>query len=216
MELLHQDKVSAEFKAKIIWITNQLEVPEPSWLMAFINFESGGTFSPSITNSIGCVGLIQFCPDFPGGDYKTIAGERVTMKQLASMTAVQQLDWVYKYLRQYKSKIVSYVDLYLAILFPLAMAKPDGFVIESPDTSAASFARSNPAFDYQGKGYATVGDVKTVMLAKLPQSISAVFRRSADSIGKYVHRNWLGVGITILAVGGLMAYLIYNRKQIIQ
>ena len=44
--------------------------------------ESG--LDPSIKNSIGCVGLIQFCPDSSGGSTKTINGKTYNLGELAN------------------------------------------------------------------------------------------------------------------------------------
>ena len=50
---------SAHFSKKIVQVARNLGT-NPYWLANLINFESAGTFSPSITNSLGYTGLIQF------------------------------------------------------------------------------------------------------------------------------------------------------------
>src|ERR1700741_706883 len=61
------------------------------WLVNLIRFESGGTFNPAITNSIGATGLIQFMPT-------TAKGLGTTTDALRVMTFKQQLVYVDKYL----------------------------------------------------------------------------------------------------------------------
>lgn len=83
------------------------------WKMACIAFESGHTFSPSVTNRAGsgATGLIQFMPD---------AAEALgtSTAALARMTAVEQLDYVGDYFRPYAKRIHSLADMYMAILMP--------------------------------------------------------------------------------------------------
>lgn len=63
--------VSADFRAKVRWLVEDLDIgpapgaPEPDWLMAWIAWESGRTFSSKAKNMAGsgAVGLIQFMPD---------------------------------------------------------------------------------------------------------------------------------------------------------
>src|SRR5690606_6521643 len=106
MAILFANKVDSSFLLKAQEVSNRLDI-DLNWLMAVIELETAGTFSPSITNSLGYVGLIQFGAE---------AAERIgtTQTALSKMTAVQQLEYVYKYYVIYKSKIKSYVDLYIA------------------------------------------------------------------------------------------------------
>ena len=63
--LIFEDKVTTNkslFINKVILISQKLDI-DPNWLMAVMNLETGGTFSPSIQNkSTGATGLIQFIP----------------------------------------------------------------------------------------------------------------------------------------------------------
>ncbi len=216
--LLYEEKVSQSFIDKVIDIARRLDV-DPNWIMSAIDFESGHTFSASVTNKIGCVGLIQFCPD-AGQTYKTIAGERIELSALASMTNVEQLEWVYKYLNQYKSKLISFADLYLAIFYPRALAKPDDYVLQDSRLSADTIARNNPAFALvdpdTGQEYVTVRSVKDTILSTLPDGFMPMFQKTADSITKYATRNWLGISITAILLTGSIIGLIRYRKSLIK
>lgn len=133
MAILFEDKVSKEFVNKIKEISFSLGI-STNWLMFVINYETAGTFSPSKKNPTStATGLIQFLES-------TAKDLGTTTAQLSSMTAVEQLDWVYKYLKPRKGKMVDYYTTYLAVFYPVAISKEDTYVFPS------SPVRSNPSF----------------------------------------------------------------------
>lgn len=166
MSLIYENKVPSSYRvafvAKVREVSTKLGI-NPNWLMAIINWESAGSFSPSITNSIGATGLIQFMP-------KTAIGLGTTTAKLRNMTAVQQMEYVYKYFLPYKSKIKGYVDMYLATIFPIAVGKPNEWVIQGAGISASTFTSYNPSFDNFGNndGKTTVGEIKAKMMQQIP------------------------------------------------
>lgn len=171
MSLIFENKVPAAYRIDFINKVNEVATRlgiNPNWLMAIIHWESAGTFSPSITNSIGATGLIQFMP-------QTAIGLGTTTAALRKMTAVQQLDWVYKYYAPYKSKIKGYVDMYLATLFPLALGKPFDFILQSTKIGAGAIASANPAFDLNKDKKITVGEISQKMLLQIPKDWIAYF-----------------------------------------
>jgi hypothetical protein len=105
-------KVSGEFLSKVCDICGDLGI-DPDWLMSCIAFETGKTFSPHIYNQAGsgAVGLIQFMP-------KTAKALGTTTESLASMSAVEQLEYVHKYFLPYRGRLHSLEDVYMAILWP--------------------------------------------------------------------------------------------------
>lgn len=105
---------------KIVEVSNRLDIPDPGWLANLINFETGGTFSPSVRNpTSSATGLIQFMAS-------TAAGMGTSTTALASMSAVNQMEWVERYLRQWQSRGFSNpTDLYMAVFYPAAMGNPD-------------------------------------------------------------------------------------------
>jgi len=105
---------------KIVQVSNRLGIPDPGWLANLINFESAGTFSPSVQNaSSGATGLIQFIPP-------TAIGLGTSTSALAAMSTLTQMDWVERYLNQWKSKGFSNpTDLYMSVFYPAAMGNPD-------------------------------------------------------------------------------------------
>ena len=167
--LIYENKVPASYRttfiAKVIQVSKNLGI-NPNWLMAIMHFESAGTFSPSITNSLGYTGLIQFGPG-AATDLKT------TLTALRNMTAVQQLDYVERYYKMWykRLKIVapnSYIDTYLITIFPAAVNKGLDFVIRASNISAAAFEKANPAFDLNNNKEVTVAEIQQVMLKRLP------------------------------------------------
>ena len=130
--LIFQDKLPTSQRAEIINKLNSVAANlgiDVNWLMAVINFESAGTFSPSIQNKYsGATGLIQFMPS-------TAKSLGTSVEALKYMDFLTQLNYVEKYYRPYRGKIKSFVDLYLATFFPVAMGKPDNFVIQTSKIS---------------------------------------------------------------------------------
>jgi N-acetyl-anhydromuramyl-L-alanine amidase AmpD len=123
-------KVSAKFKEKVIQIAAELKT-NPDFLMAAMAFESGESFSPSVPNEAGsgAVGLIQFMPSTA----KSLGTSTAALKK---MSAVEQLDYVKKYMQPYKGKLSQVDDVYMAILFPAAVGKPAGFALFTKGTTA--------------------------------------------------------------------------------
>ena len=94
----------------------------PNDLMAVINFETGGTFDPSIRNpqkGSTATGLIQFIGS-------TARGLGTTVDELAQMSRAEQMLYVDKYLEQFgdRAKGASLEDLYMLILNPVSAGKP--------------------------------------------------------------------------------------------
>lgn len=139
------EKTSEAFRAELVRVADRLGC-DPSDLAAIISFESGRTFSPSVRNrSSGAVGLIQFTKS-------GIAGLGTTLESLANMSAVEQLAWVEKYFRA-RPKARNLGDLYMAVLWPSAVYKPDSFVLMTKESPA--YKPNAPALDPQGLGYVT-------------------------------------------------------------
>ena len=148
------------FKKKLKEISQAINIPESS-IIKLMKHESG--LDPTIKNSIGCVGLIQFCPG--GGMPKTINGKSYTLDEIrydleAQMDAIKEF-WTKGY---NNGKIKRPADLYLYNFFPIAAGKPDDFVLQAKGLSATAVAKANPGFNKKlGKPVSsplTVGDMK--------------------------------------------------------
>jgi soluble lytic murein transglycosylase-like protein len=151
MNLLFEEKVLKNkdaFVNRVIEIAGQLGI-DPNWIMAIMNSETGGTFNPAITNSIGATGLIQFLP----GTAKSLG---TTTDELRAMSNVDQLYYVAAYLKPWAPKIKSYTDTYLAVFYPAALG--NGIAFNFPDW----VVKANPGI---GK---TVADFENFALRYIP------------------------------------------------
>jgi hypothetical protein len=125
-----------QFTSKVSTIADELGA-DPRDLMAVMRFETGGTLNPAEKNKAGsgATGLIQFMPktaqSLTGAESATAA-----IKLMESMTPVEQLDYVKKYLAPFKGKLNSLDDLYMAILYPKAVGKDPDFALFEKGTKA--------------------------------------------------------------------------------
>jgi len=74
------------FKKKLDEISKEIGIDKNS-IIKLMNHESG--LNPSIRNNIGCVGLIQFCPDKSRGNVKTISGVQYNLNDLQNNLPLQ-------------------------------------------------------------------------------------------------------------------------------
>ncbi|MGC3977859.1 MAG: hypothetical protein QM751_06235 [Paludibacteraceae bacterium] len=94
---------------------------------------------PNAKNPKGSAsGLIQFVE-------KTAIGLGTTTVKLRAMSNVQQLDYVYKYFLPYKGKVKNIYDAYAVVFLPIALGKPDNWIMQGGGFSAAIIKQKNPA-----------------------------------------------------------------------
>lgn len=115
-------KVSKPFRDRVRSLCYSLGM-NPDHLMTCMHFETGGTFSPSIRNAAGsqAVGLIQFMPS-------TALALGTTDDKLEEMSALAQLEYVGDYFRNVSHRCKTVQDVYMAILWPSAIGKPESHV----------------------------------------------------------------------------------------
>ncbi|MEN0106516.1 MAG: transglycosylase SLT domain-containing protein [Pseudomonas sp.] len=161
-------KVSKPFRDRLVDVATTLKV-EPNYLMACMAFESGETFSPSIKNAAGsgAVGLIQFMPS-------TAQALGTTCQQLAAMSAVKQLDYVEKYFLPRAGKLKSLEDVYMAILWPVAIGKPLDYVLfDKSDPEHPKRYIQNAGLDFNRDGKITKAETAVKVRAKLDKGCLA-------------------------------------------
>jgi hypothetical protein len=134
------------FKEKLKKVAAAIGVSEDD-LVTTIYKES--KIRPNVVNSIGCVGLIQFCPDKPRGTTKTIKGKVYNLLEIQQM-GIDQLDIVEIYFKSLgfnSNKPATAVDLYGSTFYPISRNKPKTWVFgsEKSDNYAALLATQNPA-----------------------------------------------------------------------
>ena len=126
------------FIEKVVKIANDLEI-NVNWLMAVMYKES--RLNERAYNSTSkATGLIQFMPN-------TARGLGTDINALIKMSNVEQLDWVYKYFKPYKGKMNSFFDTYIVVFFPIAVGKPDDWILKASGLSAELIGRQNPGIN---------------------------------------------------------------------
>lgn len=154
-------KVSPEFRARVYHMAERLPC-DASWIMACIAFESGRTFSPSIRNPhSGATGLIQFMPT-------TAVDLNTTVDALARMSAVEQLDYVERYLHRYAGRLRTLSDVYMAILWPKAIGAPEDEPIFSEGSAAYN---ANKSLDTNHDGHVTKAEAAAFVSKALAEGM---------------------------------------------
>lgn len=149
MKLAWGNKVSQTFCDRTIWIGQDLGV-DPSYLMACMAFETGRKFTANVKNAggSGAVGLIQFMP-------QTAAGLGTSTEALAKMTAEDQLRYVWKYFERWSGKLKNLGDVYMAIIWPVGVGKPDSHVLFRKDGDRPKTYLANKGLDINLDGQIT-------------------------------------------------------------
>ena len=141
--------VTTQFKNKVIEIAGKLKI-KPDDLMAAMAFES--SINPTTVNrSSNATGLIQFMPS-------TAKGLGTTTDKLAKMSAVDQMEYVYLYLKPYAGKMKTLSDIYMAILWPAAVGKSDTYVLWNKTGNYKTQYNANSGLDKNKDGIITKGE----------------------------------------------------------
>lgn len=139
------------FTDKVKTISQQLGI-DPNWLMVVMYAESRLNHR-AVNPTSNATGLIQFMPN-------TAKSLNTSVEQLKAMTNIDQLDIVYQYYLPYRYRMKSVYDLYLATFFPLAIGKPDEWIMRSKRLSAKLIAQQNRIIDRNRNGEITVAEFK--------------------------------------------------------
>jgi hypothetical protein len=168
MKLAWGAKVSPEFRKKLIGHCGAMSI-DPNFLMACMAWESGESFSPSIRNAAGsgAVGLIQFMP-------QTARHLGTSTDELADMTAEAQLDFVFKYFAPWSGKLRTLSDVYMAILWPAAVGKPEDHVLFlKGDARRPKLYLQNAGLDGDRDGDIDKAECAAKVRAKLAKGLAA-------------------------------------------
>lgn len=166
-------KVSKTFRDRVFWIETQLGMPA-DYLMAAMAFESGESFRPDVRNAAGsgATGLIQFMP-------ATARSLGTTVERLAAMTAEDQLNYVYKYFKPYNGRLKTLADVYMAILWPRAVGKPESYVLWTRDKEPTTY-RQNAGLDADKNGAITKAEAAGKVQASWSRACSPARYGAAD------------------------------------
>lgn len=197
------EKTSNPFRWKVIQISDALGI-DPDYLDAAMSFETIQSFSTSARNrASGAVGLIQFTQ--VAVDALRERGFMTTLGELSRMSALDQLDWVFRFLEPHAGRMHSIADVYLAIFAPAFIGEsPETKIYEAPDRKYVQNATlDRPGSDGQKKGYITVADA-TAPVSSLYQDAQSrppllVTPPSPDDA---IH---LGTAVPLAALFGIIA-----------
>lgn len=156
-----------DFEQKVREVAAKLYIPA-EWLMSVMHSES--RFDASVANhkGSGATGLIQFMPS-TAKDFNT------TVEKLRNMNHVEQLDYVYAYLdakRQQYGDYQSLTELYLAILYPAALADKEDYCFSLYSKGSTAY-KQNVGLDINKDGNVTVLDIDRRMKALYPTAYVA-------------------------------------------
>jgi hypothetical protein len=157
-------KVSQTFRERVLWIADDLGC-DPDDLMACMAWESAETFRSDIKNAAGsgATGLIQFMPS-------TAKGLGTSTQALAEMTPEDQLRYVYKYFEPYRGRLRNLGDVYMAILWPKGVGKPDHYVLFDRTKTPTTF-RQNAGLDVNRDGLVTRAECLVKVNEKLAKGL---------------------------------------------
>lgn len=198
-DLLYISKVKtniAAFGNKVILIAQLLDI-SPNSLMFVMNNESG--LDHTIKNPNGsATGLIQFTE-------ATAKNLGTTTAALKAMTNVQQLDFVWKYLQQWKSEIKDTGSLYLSIFYPAALFKENSYQFPK------WVVQANPIFDLNKDGNLTKSEFLSYVNQKYAKAIQA--NQITESAAQSKKSPLTDMFLLGLALYGLYKYQEYRNNN---
>jgi hypothetical protein len=214
MALLFSNKISKSFANKVIEVSNKLGIP-PNWLMLVMWLES--KLNSSIVNGIGCTGLIQFCADKGTPGYKIIGGEKVSLSYLKSLSPEQQLDYVYKYYKPYRSKLTSFEALFLATLTPGYLNNINDDNFKFPD----SYYEQNQLYFKYGNSMGSYKRTLVDLVKENAQGFEDSFFEESDGTTKFKTRSVLKIYqkeiiISVVVIGLLVGLWFVGKKLFIK
>ena len=174
MELIYSHLVTSnkpEFLKGVDVIGHDLKI-DPNWIMAVMYLES--TLKPDAVNpENGASGLIQFTRS-------TATGLNTSVEAIRLMSNVEQLNLIYRYLRPYKGRMNSFVDVYMAVFFPAAIGKEPDYVLQTKGLSASYIASLNLAYDLNKDVVLTKHEVETAILGKINPEYHPILLKKKD------------------------------------
>jgi hypothetical protein len=140
------EHVTYAFLKKTSDISDNLKI-NPDDLMAVMAFESN--IDPGMGGkSSSAVGLIEFMPP-------AASQLGTTSEALLKMSAVEQLDYVYEFLKPYTGRMKNSGDIYMAVLWPSGLGKEDTHVLWNKNDYRY---KTNKGLDVNNDGTITRGE----------------------------------------------------------
>lgn len=156
--------VSQTFRDRVVWCAENLEL-KVGYLMAVMAWESARTFRADIRNMAGsgATGLIQFMP-------ATAKSLGTTTDELAKMTPEDQLNYVYRYFLPYRGRLKTLSDVYMAVLWPRAIGKPEDYVLWNKASRPTTY-RQNSGLDINKDEQINKAEAATKVLELLEEGM---------------------------------------------
>ena len=172
-------KQDTEFTSGISSLAKKYKIPE-DYLYAVMGFETGGTFDPAIKNQAGsgATGLIQFMPS-------TAEGLGTSTDALSKMSRADQLKYVDKYFAGKGIEGGSLSDVYMSVLFPAAVGKPDDFVLFGKGAMKGYTGRAytqNAGLDLNKDGSVTKAEASAKVQKYLPKDFKPAQGQPSSSV----------------------------------
>lgn len=151
--------VTPEFIQEVEAMAERLGT-RPEYLLAVMSFESG--LNPGAVNAMSdATGLIQFLPG-------TAEGLGTNIGELSGMRAIDQLQFVEKYLEPFKGQLTSLEAVYTSVLSGSPQADPETVLF----SSGAEYSQ-NAALDLNGDGRITAGEATQMVRDKVDGQLPA-------------------------------------------
>lgn len=175
------DRLGTEGAAALEHAAVLLQVP-PAELAAAVSIESG--FNTRARNpDTGATGLIQWTP-------ATAAGLGTTTDEIADLSAVEQAALIVATLQRLTGRMVRSGDVYVAIVQPAHLDKPDSFVWARKGESRYD---RNAGLDVDHDDALTVGDLRARVARELAKAGAPSTPRPSSSSS-------FGEGFALLAL----------------
>lgn len=182
-------KVSQTFRERVVWIVETLQIGDgvadgANKLMTCMAWESGRSFRADVRNMAGsgATGLIQFMPATALGFFHTAAQIKAmsdaqkkaeglkACERLARLSPEDQLNFVYRYFEPFKGRLKSLSDVYMAILWPAAVGKPEASPLWDQNSRPTTY-RQNAGLDVNKDGTITKAEAAAKVAALLPEGL---------------------------------------------
>ena len=195
---------------KLAEVSDKYGIPF-EWLANLINHETAGTWNPSIQNSIGATGLIQFIPS-------TALGYGVNVNQLAQMSFTEQLTYVDAYLARNLRRVLgengkvkdtfNQTDLFMTIFYPVAVGNPN-YTFPVNVQVANSGIRTPQDYTYRALRN------PPFPLENYPSAYKDYLQRFGDTTGSLLNpnRKWWVVPTIVVTFGVITTMIVYLYKK---
>jgi len=162
-------------------------------ILAFIHFETASTMSPSITNSLGFTGLIQF-GNLACVDLSRVYREQVTTGSLRQMSRAEQMVWVERYFdmwisRQRTQLPLTIEKMYMLVALPAFVNRGPDEILASPNGPNERIWQANPGWRTNNR----TGPITPRSIGNAPRSristVRAILQRAGINVNDLSGQN---------------------------